>query len=181
MLLGRGDGKQAKNTVGREPGSVGGGMALFLSTFVNKVDKKGRVSVPAPFRTALTGQSFGGIVVFRSYKFPAIEACGGDRMERLSSSVDDLALFSEQQDDLAATIFADARQLAFDSDGRVVLPEELASHANITDRAAFVGRGPTFQIWEPKAFEIYQEQARERVHRQGATLRLRPPVPKAEE
>ncbi len=147
-------------------------MALFLSTFVNRVDKKGRVSVPAPFRAALAGQSFGGIIAFRSYKFPAIEACAGERMERLSASVDDLALFSEEQDDLAATIFADARQLAFDSEGRVLLPQDLAAHANITDRAAFVGRGPTFQIWEPGAFQAYQEQARERVHRQGATLRL---------
>ena len=149
-------------------------MALFLSTFINKVDKKGRVSVPAPFRAVLSGQSFAGIVAFRSYKFPAVEACGADRMEQLSASIDELAMFSEEQDDLAATIFADVRQLPFDSDGRVVLPEELAVHGAITDRAAFIGRGPTFQIWEPEAFFRYQEQARARVHRQGATLKLRP-------
>jgi len=153
-------------------------MALFLSTFINKVDKKGRVSVPAPFRAALSGQGFDGIVAFRSYKFPAIEACGYDRMEGLSASVDDLALFSEAQDDLAATIFADARQLPFDSDGRVILPGDLAAHAGITDRAAFVGRGPTFQIWEPKAFQAFQDEARARTRRQGATLRLTRAGPK---
>ncbi len=68
-------------------------MTLFLSTFVNKIDKKGRISVPASFRQALAQQSFQGVVVFRSYKFPAIEGMGIERMERLSSSVDELDLF----------------------------------------------------------------------------------------
>lgn len=152
-------------------------MALFLSTFVNKVDKKGRVSVPAPFRAALAGQTFAGIIVFRSYKLAALEACGADRMDRLSRSMDDLALFSQEQDDLAATIFADANQLPFDSDGRVVLPEQLAQHADITERAAFVGRGPMFQIWNPEAFLRFQDEARARAKRSGATLRLRPAGP----
>ena len=33
-------------------------MALFLSTFENKVDTKGRVSVPSQFRSMLHGQDF---------------------------------------------------------------------------------------------------------------------------
>ncbi|HLF59488.1 MAG TPA: division/cell wall cluster transcriptional repressor MraZ [Alphaproteobacteria bacterium] len=155
-------------------------MALFLSTFVNKVDKKGRVSVPAPFRAALAGQAFAGIIAFRSYKFRALEACGADRMDRLSRSMDDLDLFSQEHDDLAATIFADAHQLPFDSDGRIVLPEQLAQHAEIAERAAFVGRGPMFQIWNPEAYLHFQDEARARAKRAGATLRLRPPGPGAE-
>jgi MraZ protein len=149
-------------------------MALFLSTYTNKVDKKGRVSVPASFRSALAGQGFNGIIAFRSYVHPAIEGCGWERMERLSASLDDLDQFSEAQDDFAATIFADAEQLPFDGEGRVVLPESLTAHAGITELAAFVGRGPTFQIWNPDAFRAHQEEARNRARRQGMTLRLRP-------
>ena len=152
-------------------------MALFLSTFVNKVDRKGRVSVPASFRAALAGQAFSGIVVFRSHTLEALDACGMDRMDRLSRSVDDLDLFSQQHDDLTATIFADAHQLPFDSDGRIVLPEHLARHAKITDRAAFVGRGAMFQIWNPDAFLRFQDEARARTRQAGATLRLRPQGP----
>ncbi len=161
-------------------------MALFLSTFVNKVDRKGRVSVPAPFRAALAGQVFNGIVAFRSYKQRTIEASGIDRMASLSESLDEMELFSEAQDDLASTIFADAHRLPFDGEGRIVLSPVLAEHAGIvlspvlaehagiTDMAAFVGCGATFQIWEPEAFRAHQEQARARARRQGATLRLRP-------
>ncbi|MBT4879944.1 MAG: division/cell wall cluster transcriptional repressor MraZ [Alphaproteobacteria bacterium] len=147
-------------------------MALFLSTFTNKIDKKGRVSVPVTFRTALAGQPFLGIVAFRSYKSPSIEACGIDRMTQLSQSVDRLDLFSETQDDFASTIFADSHQLPFDSEGRIMLPQELLAHAQIESHAAFVGRGATFQIWSPEIFQKHQSEARKRIHEKKATLKL---------
>ena len=144
-------------------------MALFLSTFVNKVDRKGRVSVPASFRTALAGQNFNGIVAFRSFKLPALEASGIDRMEELSQRIDALPEFSEDRDALSS-ILADAQPLAFDGEGRIVLPELLCQHAQIGESAAFVGLGRTFQIWEPERFSAHQQEMRERARRQGATL-----------
>lgn len=147
-------------------------MALFLSTFTNKVDKKGRVSVPAPFRAALVGQNFNGLVAFRSYRLPAIEGLDMARMEQFSQSADTLDLFSDEHEDITATIFADAIQLPFDGEGRVVLPHHLVEHAGIGETATFVGRGRTFQIWEPARFGEFQAQARERAREQGLTLRL---------
>ncbi len=144
-------------------------MALFLSTFVNKVDRKGRVSVPATFRTALAGQNVNGIIAFRSFKLPALEASGIDRMEELSGRIDALPEFSEDRDALSS-ILADAQPLAFDGEGRIVLPEQLCQHATITEAAAFVGLGRTFQIWEPQRFDQHQQEMRERARRQGATL-----------
>lgn len=148
-------------------------MTLFLSTFVNKLDKKGRVCVPASFRLALSQQSFQGIVTFRSFKLPAIEGMGIDRMQRLSDSVDQLDLFSDAQDDLTASIFSDSQMLAFDGDGRVVLNQALIDHAQIQEGVAFVGRGATFQIWNPENFEAYQQEARKRIHQNRETLKLR--------
>ncbi|MBA4749284.1 MAG: division/cell wall cluster transcriptional repressor MraZ [Alphaproteobacteria bacterium] len=148
-------------------------MALFLSTFVNKIDKKGRVSVPAPFRAALSQEPFQGFIAFRSYKYAALDCCGYARMERLSQSVDDMAMFSDEQDSLTASIFADALQLPFDGDGRVILPQSLLDYAQIEDRVAFVGRGGTFQLWRPESFETAQEEARARAKSVQATLTLR--------
>jgi len=147
-------------------------LALFLSTFVNKVDRKGRVSVPASFRAALAGQSFAGIVAFRSFKSDGIEASGIDRLEEMSARLDGLDQFSEDYDTLAS-IFADSQQLPFDSEGRIVLPEILAEHAGITESAAFVGLGRTFQIWEPERHKQHQAEMRERAKRQGVTLPAR--------
>lgn len=142
-------------------------MALFLSTYVNKLDKKGRVSVPAQFRSALTNQSFPGIVAFRSCFLTAIEAFGIDRMEKLSQEVDTMDILSQKQDSITASIFADSHMLQFDQDGRVVLPEILIQHANLSGDIAFVGRGPSFQIWEPEMFKTHQEEARQSMKSQS--------------
>ncbi len=151
-------------------------MALFLSTFINKVDRKGRVSVPAPFRAALAGQGFAGIVAFASFRdsYKAIEACAMDRMERLSASLDRLNPFSDEHDDFASVLFGDAVQLPFDGQGRIILPERLRQHAGVSDQAAFVGRGATFQLWQPDALRDFQEQARQRARAARADLQLEP-------
>ena len=64
-----------------------------------------------------------------------------------------LDIFGDDQDDLAFTIYADATELEPDREGRIVLPESLASFANLADNVAFVGMGRLFQIWEPAAAE----------------------------
>lgn len=138
-------------------------MSLFLSTFINKIDKKGRISVPATFRATLSKESFTGVVLFRSFKFKAIEGCGINWMIKLSERVDEIGIFSDKKDDLSTTIFADAHQLLFDTEGRIVLPEKLINHANLKQKAAFVGNGNTFQIWNPTDFEDFQKHARKRV------------------
>lgn len=149
-------------------------MALFLSTFVNKVDRKGRVSVPAPFRSALASLSFQGIVVYRSFTQACAEGCGIDFMERLSASAESLDLFSPEQEELSALIFADARQLGWDAEGRILLPEDVIAHAGLDETAAFVGKGRTFQIWHPETYREIEADIRARAMKTRPTLPLRP-------
>jgi MraZ protein len=144
-------------------------VALFSSTFVNKVDRKGRVSVPADFRAALTGQSFNGIVAFRSLKFAALDAGGYDRLEEITQGLDGLPELSDERDALASML-SDAQRLPFDSEGRIILPRMLVDYAGIGENAAFVGVGRNFQIWEPQRYEKHQEEMRERVRQRGFTL-----------
>ncbi len=154
-------------------------MALFVSTFINKVDRKGRVSVPASFRSALSAQPFAGIVVYPSFTSAAIEGCGTAFLEDLAASAEaSFDLFSPEQDDLNTLIFASSHQLAWDPEGRVVLPEEILAHAHITEQAAFVGKGRTFQIWEPDALKAHQAEARERALKNRPQLVLRRPETK---
>ena len=126
-------------------------MSVYFGTFENKVDRKGRVSVPAPFRQILATSAYQGIIAFRYHAPEAVEACSLEFMERLDQSVSDFDLFSDTHDDLAFNIFAESHQLPFDGEGRVILPAALLEITGITERAAFVGKGPAFQIWEPAA------------------------------
>lgn len=149
-------------------------MALFLSTYKNKVDKKGRVSVPAPFRAVLANQNFSGIVAYASFVNPCIEASGMDRIETLYEGMEEtLDPFSEERDAFATAILGSSMQLGFDGEGRVMLPQELMKEANITEYAVFVGKGQTFEIWEPERFEGYAAKAREMAKANRDALRLR--------
>ena len=137
---------------------------------MNKVDRKGRVSIPAAFRPHLIGKSFQGVVVFPAFRSPALECRSWEQMEELSTAVDALPEFSAERDALAAALFGASVPLSFDPEGRIILPKHLADHANIASEAAFVGMGKSFQIWEPNAFKRFQLDAREKVAREGITL-----------
>ncbi|KAF0222590.1 MAG: hypothetical protein FD176_2557 [Rhodospirillaceae bacterium] len=151
-------------------------MGLFLSTIVNKVDRKGRVSVPASFRTTLSQQLFQGIIAYRSFTASCVEGCGMDFMERLSDSAQTFDAFSPEQEDISALIFADARQLAWDPEGRILLPEDLIEHAALNETAAFVGKGQTFQIWQPEAYKAMEAEIRARALKNRPTLPLKAAV-----
>lgn len=142
---------------------------MFLSTYVNKVDRKGRVSVPATFRTAVAGQRFPGIIVFPSHKYPALEANGVDRMDELMAKLETLEEYSDEHENLGM-MFAAAQQLPFDTEGRIVLPQDLLEHAGITESVSFVGLGKSFQLWDPPRFADHAANLRERARRQGTRI-----------
>jgi MraZ protein len=146
-------------------------VAVFLSTFENRVDRKGRVSVPAPFRAVLDSQASSGIILYPSFKHPCIEGSGDERIQEIVDSIDALEAFSDDAENLQ-TILADARQLTVDSDGRIVMPQELIEYARLDGVATFVGTGKGFQIWQPAAFIEHRERNRARAREQGATLRI---------
>ena len=150
-------------------------MAVFLGTFENKVDRKGRVSVPAPFRQALAGSAFQGVVLRPSDRNAGLEGCDLEFMEQLNnSSLNANDLYSEAHEDLALTLFADALPVPFDGEGRIILPAAMVAHASIDGRASFVGVGSRFQIWEPDALERHKAEARIRAREKSLTLPFKP-------
>ena len=147
-------------------------MALFLSTFTNKVDSKGRVSVPAQFRVSLVNENYSTMVVYESFINQCIEGCDIERIKKISESIDNLEPFSEERDAFATTVLGGSIQLSIDGDGRIILPENLLKTAKIKDNAVFVGKGSTFEIWEPMSFSIYLEKAKTEAKLKRNMLRL---------
>lgn len=144
-------------------------MAVFLSSFVNKVDKKGRVSVPASFRSVL-GEGAPGIVVFRSLQVDALDACSVAHLELLSESLEKLDLAPDMFELIETTIFGGSVQVPFDSEGRIVLPASLAGAVGIAEEVAFVGRRRTFQLWNPAKLAAYDAQARDQARAKDISL-----------
>ena len=144
---------------------------MFLSTYENKLDKKGRVSVPASFRSYLYNIGYNGIICFPSFNTQSIEAWPQDRIEKISTTIDSLNPFEEKRDFFATSILSESINLQFDSEGRITLTPKLLKHAKIKNSMVFVGQGKTFQIWEPTMFEKFKVNARKKANINRASLK----------
>jgi MraZ protein len=137
-------------------------MTHFMGAFTGKLDKKGRVSVPASFRSALERLGTLELVLRLSHRDPCVEAWPLPTFETMASGLNQLDVFSDAHDDLSLALFADAFPMRPDGEGRVVLPQEMIEHAGLTEAVTFAGRGNSFQLWEPEALKARLAAARER-------------------
>jgi len=144
---------------------------MFLSSYENNIDKKGRVSVPASFRSYLITMGYNGFISYPSFNHTALEACSQDRIEKLSDSIDLLNPFEEKRDYFATSVMSESVSLQFDTEGRVSFTEKLLDHAKIKNNILFVGLGKTFQIWEPKIFEKFKVIARKKAYQNRSNLK----------
>lgn len=135
-------------------------MNIFLSKYINKIDKKGRVSIPAGYRGALAKENFNGIIVYPSFKNNCIECCSMSRLEELSKIIQNLDPYSDERDAFETIVLGEAVQLQFDNEGRVILPNYLMDQVGITTQGCFVGKGLVFEIWSPDKFEDYRKNAK---------------------
>ena len=146
---------------------------LFMDTVINKVDAKGRVSLPSDYR-AIVKELSSEIVCYRSLSAPCIEGCLEETLDKLATDIENATdFFSETQDNLTNLIFGDARRFTFDSTGRINLSEKLLQHADISDTAVFVGKGRKFQIWNPQNWEKEEARIRTEVMKNRPTLNVK--------
>ena len=135
-----------------------------MGTHQSRFDAKGRMSVPAPFRTVLRSFAIMGepsLILRPSHTLACIEAWPAAKFEALGAGVERFEPFSEDQDDFATSLYADAWPVEPDKEGRIGVPESLVQHAGLTEQVTFMGLGARFQIWEPNAAALRKAAARE--------------------
>ena len=134
-------------------------MSDFIGRYLNKVDKKGRVSVPAGWRPSLISKDFSGIIAQSSLSEKAVDAYPRDYLELLQGKLDlnDPLL---EENEYESTVLFGGSVLSFDSEGRVVLSDLLRNEINLASEALFVGMGRRFRIWNPKIFNEYLGRAK---------------------
>ena len=131
---------------------------MFLSTSHNKIDLKGRVSIPASYRINLEklGET---LILFQSLQFNCIEGTTSKRMRTYVDAIDELDALSDEAFVLRM-MMANSFELKFDTNGRVVIPDTLMSYANLSNKAVFMGIGESFYIWSPKEYENQYEKSK---------------------
>ena len=143
----------------------------------SRFDAKGRMSVPAAFRTALRdGSPTGsvGLILRPSHHYPCIEGWPATVFQSLAPSIDQMDIFSTDLDDLTTALYADAWPVEPDKEGRIVVPDSLVQHAGLTESVVFMGLGRRFQIWEPEGAARRIAEARQGAVSRNLTLPAAP-------
>ena len=138
-------------------------MDRFVSHYMLRLDAKGRVSIPASFRTVLGRDGFDGLYCYPALDRPAIDAGGNALMSEIEALIGRFTPFSEEREQFALALYGTSETLKVDGEGRVVITDVLKTHAGIADAVAFVGLGHKFQIWEPGRFRAELAEATEKV------------------
>jgi MraZ protein len=138
-------------------------MDRFVSHFTLRLDAKGRVSIPAPFRAVLARDGFEGLYCYPALDRPALDVGGNALLKEIEALIGRFSPYSEEREQFSTALFGTSEVLKIDSEGRVALSDPLKAHANIRDEATFAGMGHKFQIWEPGRFRAELAEATEKV------------------
>lgn len=131
---------------------------VFIGHHENKIDSKGRMSIPADFRKVLDekdpkrepGSLPRLLMVFGDARRDYIEVMTMSRLAALTKKINRFAPLDPRRLDLELFVFEMAQQLVIDETGRIVLPPRGRDKLDLGDRALLLGRGDTFRIWNPE-------------------------------
>jgi MraZ protein len=143
---------------------------MFLSTFEKQLDAKRRIVVPQDYR-ALTAGPFDGVFCFPSIEADCIEAGGQALFDRYAGVIEELEFGDPIRSALETSVLGGMARLAFDTAGRITLPETLCEMFGLSDWVAVVGLGDRFQIWQREAFQAHRAAQRDLARQGLASLR----------
>ena len=128
-------------------------MAVLTGTHAYQLDQKGRISLPAKLRAALTGGGF--LTVGQEdclYLFPR------EQWERAAALVPDVPAADGTERAWARMFFPFADEVDLDSQGRMVVPQRLRGQAAIEREVVVLGVGDHIELWNPDVWDRYQQQ-----------------------
>ncbi|MCV3736811.1 division/cell wall cluster transcriptional repressor MraZ [Rhizobium sp. TRM96647] len=135
-------------------------MNRFLSNATNRVDAKGRVSVPSSFRAVLAQRDIRELYCFQDFVFPAISIGGPDLLDRFERQIASEDPFSPAANQMSLLIHGGGVFMKLDSEGRLMVTDFIRDFTGISAEVTFVGRADHFQLWAPQTFEAVQAAAR---------------------
>ena len=136
-------------------------MNRFLSNATNRIDAKGRVSVPSAFRSVLSQRDIRELYCFQDFMFPAISVGGLDLLDRFERQIASEDVFSPKANRMSLLIHGGGVFMKLDQEGRLAVTDFIRDFTGITSEVTFVGRADHFQLWAPQAFLQAQADARE--------------------
>lgn len=129
----------------------------FTSSFFNKVDAKGRVSVPAPWRKALELRGAESNIVlipgFRDRR--CIEGYAPDTYQAIAAAIGKMHPSDPNRKKLEYRVMSRAVPMQVDDNGRIVIGADLRGAFSLEPEAVFLGLGDSFQIWSRASYDLH--------------------------
>ena len=132
---------------------------MFLQTYEKQLDAKRRIVAPQEFRAAVSGP-FDGLMCFPSIEADCLEGGGQALFERYEALIAELPFGDPTRSAIEFSVRGGLTRMAFDTAGRITLPEALCEQFGLTDWVVLVGLGERFQIWEREHFRAHREAQR---------------------
>ena len=127
------------------------GAPVFLSTYEKPLDSKRRFVVPADYRNVEDG-SQDALFVFPCLSEPCLEAGGIALKKQYEVMASQLPFGHDSRKSLTMKVFAQSKTLAYDTAGRITLPDAMCGRFGLKDEVVLVGMMDRFLIWAPDAY-----------------------------
>lgn len=124
---------------------------MFIGEYTISMDEKGRIAVPAKFRSSLVHQA----VITRGldqslFIYPKSE------WETIAAKLASLPLSQANSRAFARLMLAGAWDIEIDGQGRVIIPEYLRKFANLTKKVVAAGLYNRIELWDEEAWTNYK-------------------------
>lgn len=138
---------------------------VFRGEFHQKVDGKGRVSIPASFRRVLesqdpdweTGKRPRFVIVYGDDRRNHLECFSMTAMDDVDARIALMPRGTPERRAMEKLIYTLSLEAEVDEDGRIVLPAKLRDKVGLAGEAYFAGTADTFQIWQPDAYQDHEK------------------------
>lgn len=126
---------------------------MYIGEYIHSIDTKGRVIMPQKFREQL-GPVF--------YITRGIDGClfvyDENEWSAMYEKIKDLRLTSKKAREFSRFLYAPAREVEVDKQGRMIIPQNLREYAGITKEVAITGVASRIEIWSKEKYTEYNNE-----------------------
>lgn len=154
-------------------------MVRFLGSAEGKLDRKGRITVPAIYRRELQKIDDKELVLLLSTNRDCIEARSRAAFDAMSDSILSLPYFSQTRIDFEG-MAAEVEVVRFDDEGRFTLPQRMIDAVGLGEQIRCLGKIERFEIWNGEAADAHLAESLRRRRDEKLTLAASPLPPNPE-
>ena len=134
---------------------------MYIGRYENKIDSKGRLSIPADFRRLLEqndpewegGKFARAFVVFGDHRRDYLEVHSVIDMQSIHRQIQAMDRGSKKRGELQRLYAHQVQLVQLDTTGRIVLTAYLRDKIGLTDKALVLGDSDTFLVYKPETYE----------------------------